>query len=592
MFLEFCVECSYVKRWPAGKMVHICEYLAESSQTQPNRVLTLCEGRQQTARKLLLRGAAFAAALQQQGLQSGDVVMLAANSSDHFLESLLAIASIGCIVAPVNLRWDIQEASKAISLCQASTILVDTANMRFLAAVHHASCSKLQHAVILGDSPLSAHDIQQLHAEAMISRHMNTPLQLQHAPHDAALICFTSGTTGQPKAALISHTALDHQSAAKIEVIGYHRQDCYLHTAPLFHIGGMSSAMAVLKAGGTHVFMGKFSARATLEAIRQHQITAIIAVPAMVSDLATEARASPSASRYPSMERVLVGAGAISQALQQDLQRIFPNADCFSAYGMTEACSSMTFRTLCSPPGMESPATSASGQEPERGVCVGLPPSGIEMAVLTGNDALQTSPSASSVVLGTGFGEILTKGPHVFTQYLGQPTATRQAFLPGSWFRTGDMGSIDAKGRVWLNGRSKDIVRTGGETVHPSQVEAALLQHPSVTAAAVFGLPHDRLGEQVAAVIVLDNGVAWDGRVLGTRTHSYSNTSAMSSGRIVQFCRLTLSAYKVPRVIVAQYEAFPLNASGKVMKLQIRQQLLALLNKSQDSHGSNVLSKL
>ena len=575
-------------------MVHICEYLAESSQTQPNKVLTSCDGRQQTARKLLLRVAAFAAALQQQGLQSGDVVMLAANSSDHFLESLLAITSIGCIVAPVNLRWDLQEASKAISLCQASTILVDTANMRYLAAVHHAGCSKLQHAVILGHSPPNAHDIQQLHAEAMISLHMNKPLQLQHAPHDAALICFTSGTTGQPKAALISHTALDHQSAAKIEVIGYHRQDCYLHTAPLFHIGGISSAMAVLKAGGTHVFMGKFSARATLEAIRQHQITAIVAVPAMVNDLATEARASPSASRCPSMERVLVGAGAISQALQQDLQKIFPNADCFSAYGMTEACSSMTFRTLCSPSpsGIDSPATIASGQETERGVCVGLPPSGIEMAVLTGNDAMQTSPSASSVVQGTGFGEILTKGPHVFTEYLGQPTATRQAFLPGAWFRTGDMGSIDTKGQVWLNGRLKDIVRTGGETVHPSQVEAALLPHPSVTAAAVFGLPHHRLGEQVAAVIVLDNGVAWNGRVLGTRIRSDSGTSALSSDTILHYCRQTLSAYKLPRVIAAQYEAFPLNASGKLMKLQIRQQLLALLGELQASYGPNMLSKL
>lgn len=577
----------------SGGMVHICEYLSTADNRHPSKVLTICQGRQQTARGLLSRVAAFGAGLEQQvGLQSGEVVVLAANSSDYFLESLLALSSIGCIVAPLNLRWDMQEISRAISLCHASTLLVDTANLRLLATLRQPSSVKHKHAVILGQVAHGALDSKHHHAEVLIDQYIDMPLQLQHAPEDAALICFTSGTTGQPKAALISHTALDHQSAAKIQVIGYHAKDRYLHTAPLFHIGGLSSALAVLKAGGTHVFMGKFSARTALDTIKQQHITAIIAVPAMISDLATEAKALPSSS-CSGMERVLVGAGGLPQALKKELGIMFPNADCFSAYGMTEACSSMTFKALCSQSDPPSPPSDMKMEAVEHGTCVGLPPAGIEMAVLTANSAEHLSLSHVATVNSSGSGEVLTRGPHVFTRYWDQQTATEQAFLPGLWLRTGDAGFIDKSGQVWLSGRLKDIVRTGGETVHPTQVEAVLLQHPSVTAATVLGLPHERLGEQVAAVIVLNRKAAWDGLLLGSQSECPSHCSIVTGDELLQTCHQALSGYKVPRTIAAQYEPLPLNASGKVMKLQVRQKLLATLSMvSDNSFTSCVMAKL
>lgn len=557
-------------------MVHICDYLKAADTRQCSKVVTLCQGRQLTAHQLLSRVAAFGTALQKQlGLQPGDVIVLAVNSSDYFLESLLAASSIGCIVAPLNLRWDMQEANQAIHLCQASTLLVDTANLHLLTLV---SQHPLKHAVILGQTSEDTHDSRHLDAEAMVAQHIHSPLQLQHASDDAALICFTSGTTGQPKAALISHTALDHQAAAKIQVIGYHAGDSYLHTAPLFHIGGLSSAMAVLKAGGTHVFMGKFSAKAALEAIHRHRITAIIAVPAMISDLAREATADPGSNSCQSMERVLVGAGGLTYTLEQQLRAIFPTADCFSAYGMTEACSSMTFKTLCTPPGTALPGSDVPMQAAEHGVKVGLPPAGIEMAVLSGNPTEPSSNAVSAVISSSGFGEVLTRGPHVFIRYWGQQTATQQAFLPGSWLRTGDAGYIDTEGQVWLSGRLKDIVRTGGETVHTNQVEAVLLQHPHVTAAAVFALPHERFGEQVAAVVVLDGAAGWNGFCLGSQMQCNSDCKLVTADALKQVCRQALASYKLPRVIAAQYESLPLNASGKVMKLQVRSSLLAALS--------------
>ena len=574
-------------------MVHVCEYLTALATRQPSKVLTECQGQNVTAGQTLLRVAALGAALQQQaGLHPGQTVVLAGNSSPFFLESLLAVSSIGGIVAPLNLRWDLSETIEAINLCEASTLLVDAANIHLLTLLNHSSCSKVKHAIFLGHMAPNTYNGKALHAEAMISQHTNAPLQLQHAPEDAALICFTSGTTGLPKAALISHTALDHQSAAKIQTVGYNAQDRYLHAAPLFHIGGLSSAMAVTKAGGTHVFMGKFSARAALSAIQQHQITAIIAVPAMIADLASEAKALSTPPSCPSMERVLVGAGGLSQDLLQDLQAMFPYADCHSAYGMTEACSSMTFKRLCSPSHAVLPASHSNQEDSQHAVCVGAPPVGIEMAVLTANNTVRTLESTGAVVTHAGYGEVLTRGPHVFTRYWGRQSATEQAFLPGCWLRTGDMGSIDAKGRVWLVGRLKDIIRTGGETVHPSQVEKVLLRHPSVAAAAVFGLPHERFGEQVAAVVVLDNDVAWEGPLLGSRMLCRSISLTLTSDDLMQFCRQALSAYKVPRIVAAQYEPLHLNASGKVMKSSIREQLVGHLKGAAGLPRANVVSKL
>ena len=572
-------------------MVHICQYLAAVDKGQPDKVLTICQGRQQTAQAVAWRVSAFASALQLQAkLQCGDVVMLAAKSTDYFLESLLAVSSLGCIVAPINLRWNAQEAASAINLCQPSILLVDTVHRHFLALLSDPECKCLKRAVVVGWDRQITDDSKLLYAETMIQQHRGAPLQTQHAPNDAALICFTSGTTGQPKAALISHTALHHQSQAKLRVVGYNAQDCYLHAAPLFHIGGLSSAMAVLLAGGKHVFMERFSPKPALDAIQQHRITAIIAVPAMISDLAREATAGAQQSACPSMERVLVGAGGLSQALQRQLQALFPNAACYSAYGMTEACSSMTFRTLHLPgSGVAQHGHRALEGPAEDGVCVGTPPPGIEMAVLKSDS--QASPCMSAIS-SIGYGEVLTRGSHVFSQYWGQPAATQQAMLPGSWLRTGDMGTIDQQGQVWLKGRLKDIIRTGGETVHPSEVETVLLQHPSIAAAAVFGMPHGRLGEQVAAVIVLDRA-AWDGLTLTSKSVlPTSSLPVLTSIDVIQHCRKRLSAFKLPRIIAAQHTPLLLNASGKIIKPLLSQQLHTAMQKRQVGGASATVSRL
>lgn len=568
-------------------MAHICQYLTAAVERTPEKVLTVCNGRQFTANQVLSRVAAFAAAIVKNvAVQPGDVVILAMNSTDRFLESLLAVTATGAVAAPINLRWSIAEVANAINLCQATTIFVDTANQQFLQLVGHRSCSCLQHAVLLTEQPAAAATANKQHdSEQLINHHMGAPVRLQHSPNGAALICFSSGTTGQPKGVLLSHKALHWQAMAKMRVVGYNASDVYLHAAPLFHIGGLSSAVAVLMAGGMHLFMGRFTAGNTLDVIQSSKVTAFIAVPAMMADLAAAAAATDTRTRpYSSVQRILVGAGAMSREVEHKVQAVFPNSAVYTAYGMTEACSSMTFKLLFDPKHSMKPLsllTNPAGLKdpPRSGVNVGSAPPGIEMSVLTssGGHLLCREDEAASHIDKIGEGELLTRGPHVMMQYWRQPAETASVMLPGGWLRTGDIGAIDPQGQVWLKGRMKDVIRTGGESVHAVEVEKALVQIPAIQAAAVFGLPDERFGEQVSAVIVLNKTYSWTG-ILQSPPPFSRPTVPLTMSFIKRFCQeAKLSSFKVPRAIAAQYKPLPLNASGKVTKLKLKEAMVSVM---------------
>ena len=599
-------------------MSHVCQYLSAAAGKSPNKLLTICGTRCKTAQQSLARVAALAAALTNTlGVKRGNVVVLALDSTDFFLESLLAIAAAGGISAPLNLRWSSTDAAAAVNLCQARLILLDASNLHFQDLVGSPSCTCCQQALLVGPQPDCVSFSGTYTSECLIQQGLGTQLQLKQSPDGAAIICFTSGTTGRPKGALISHTALHSQAMAKLMVVGYNHHDTYLHAAPLFHIGGLSSAIAVLMAGGIHVFMGRFNAATSLDVIAQHQITSFIAVPAMMADLTAAAASaasslpeqagSASPSRYPSVHRILMGAGGLSSQQVTKMQASFPQATVHSAYGMTEACSSMTFKLLVRPACNGShPSTGPTRPYADppvaSGVNVGAPPPGIEMAVLKSpfkthfKTADEASSSGATPAKGAneleassvGEGELLTRGPHVLMRYWGQPLETSQAMLPDGWMRTGDIGRVDADGSVWLKGRVRDVIRSGGETVFAVEVEQVLTQHPAVLAAAVFGIPHERFGEQVAAVLSLDKRFAWNGPLLGMPSTTPDPANCVTLASVQAFCRqANLSPYKLPRVIVAQHEPLPLNASGKTMKQQLKHALL----QGESIQGNSVLLK-
>lgn len=400
------------------------------------------------------------------------------------------------------------------------------------------------------------------------------------------------------------------QSLAKMVYAGYNSEDVYLHAAPLFHIGGLSSAVTALMTGATHVFLPRFTAAGAVAAIRAHRVTAFIVVPAMLLDLvnalggggsaaaaaATAAaagrRSEPSADPLlPSVKRILIGGGAMSDDLTAAVTGIFRGAKLTTAYGMTEACSSITWCPVTAPSGLAPPGA---------GQFVGRPVPGVEVAIrpLSGSDPSYppagplvtplAGPLVDPLADPLAEGEVLTRGLHVMLGYYADPAATAAAFLPGGWLRTGDLGRMDREGGLWLVGRLKDTVRSGGENVHASEVERVLVSHPGVLAAAVFGLPDERLGERVAACLVLHPRVVWEGSggVFSTRRSGESSgevvvsswgvgSKGMTADGVREFCaEAGLARFKLPRVVFAQWDPLPVNASGKVVKHVLKAAIL------------------
>ncbi|KAK9267479.1 hypothetical protein L1049_009905 [Liquidambar formosana] len=389
------------------------------------------------------------------------------------------------------------------------------------------------------------------------------------APEGIAIICFTSGTTGRPKGVAISHSALIVQSLAKIAIVGYGEDDVYLHTAPLCHIGGISSAMAMLMVGGCHVLTPKFEAKAALEAIEQHYVTSLITVPTIMADLISLIRINKTWKGGDTMRKILNGGGGLSMELIKDATKFFPKAKLLSAYGMTETCSSLTFMTLYDPTLKEScqglqkfnEIKSNSIHQPE-GVCVGKAAPHVE---------LRTCVKGSSYV-----GRILTRGPHVMLRYWDQIPARASDSSNEVWLDTGDIGSIDEYGNLWLIGRKNGRIKSGGENVYPEEVEAVLLQHPGVHGVVVVGLPDARLTEMVVACIQMKDNWRWADI---QSEHLVKNKELLLPNEILQhYCReMNLTGFKIPKIFILWRKPFPLTTTGKLRRDQVQREVMSHL---------------
>ncbi|MCO5576718.1 hypothetical protein L7F22_030534 [Adiantum nelumboides] len=505
------------------------------------------------------------------GLQCGDRVAIAALNSDRYLEWLIAVPCAGGIIAPLNYRWSSQEACEAVLQVEPTLIVVDQHCVELGLQIQHRF--PFLRMVTLGCSIKGA-----LEADSVL--HDTQDFRLFWAPENIALICFTSGTTGKPKGAAISHNAIVVQSLAKIAVVNYSASDVYLHTSPLCHIGGISSAHAILLVGGCHVFLPKFHALDALNAIKNYEVTAMITVPAMLKDLISQLYTRGfEETRIKSVQTILNGAGSLSLDILQRTARIFPMARILSAYGMTEACSSMSFITLCDPASRKDEQVLgfnyASGEpQPSHlgGFCVGRPAPHVEVIVST-----NTHVNGVRGYLHEE-GDVFVRGPNMMEMYWGE---MRLAFDDNGWFPTGDVGWMDRNGQLWLLGRKKDVIKSGGENVHCNEVEEILSRHPAIAAVAVAGVPDVRLGELVGAMVLLRDDWKWEHDIMhadGPDTYftEVDNQKVVSPHSMQLFCRHQgLSRYKIPKIWCQKLGAFVVTSTGKVRKDMVRKELAA-----------------
>lgn len=380
------------------------------------------------------------------------------------------------------------------------------------------------------------------------------PVALQ--ADDEALVMFTSGTTGRPKAALFTHrsvlTGLMHIQLSGAWVYPHilkhrgadafggteGRQSAALLAFPLFHVSGCYAVfLASLLRGGKVVILPKWDAGAALTLIEQEQIASFSGAPAMYWDML---RQDLTGRRLDSLLSVGAGGQAFAPSLYTSITTGFPRAVLGVGYGMTE-CSG----TVCTIAGAELDShMSASGK---------VFPS-VDVRIVDEQDV--------DVPLGEA-GEILLRGAMVMREYCKQPEATAEVLQDG-WLRTGDIGRLDAEGYLHLVDRKKYIVISGGENISCNEVEAAVMEHRSVAQTAAFGVPDERLGETVVVAVVLLEG------------------QALSEDALKRHIGERLAAYKVPQRVVF-LDSLPVNATEKVMRHELRRQFLAQLEVATDA---------
>ncbi|KAH9747738.1 2-succinylbenzoate--CoA ligase /(peroxisomal) [Citrus sinensis] len=524
---------------------HICQCLSRIAAVKRNSVVTITGNRYNTGQQFVQDVLNLARGLLEIGLRSGDIVAISALNSEWYLEWILAVAFIGGIVAPLNYRWSFKEASWAMTSIRPVMLVTDESSDSWYLELQHNPLPSLRWHVSLGSSSSDFVNKQDMLTTNILKGYSLRSLPFTHswAPEGAVIICFTSGTTGSPKGVVISHSALIVQSLAKIAIVGYGEDDVYLHTAPLCHIGGLSSAMAMLMVGACHVFIPKFESKSALEAVEQHCVTSLITVPAIMADLATLIRVKKTWKGRDSVKKILNGGG--------------------------ETSSSLTFMTLYDPT-LETPGqlpqafgnvTSNSVHQPQ-GVCVGKSAPHVELKVC--------SDGSSHV------GRILTRGPHVMLRYWDQFLAKPSVSTGEVWLDTGDIGSIDDSGNVWLVGRRNGRIKSGGENVYPEEVEAVLLQHPGIIGIVVVGIPNARLTEMVVACVRLRE--SWQWSESNCDQSSKNKELLLSSEVLRQHCReKNLTGFKAPRLFVLWRKPFPLTSTGKIRRDEVRREVMSHL---------------
>ena len=485
-------------------------------------------------------------------------VVFVANPCLELLECMLGCMGAGLVVVPLNWRWSLKDMCHALVDMQDAIvgIVVD------------------EHFEQVGESLLSSicdgNGIAEYVKLSAAPKAMQPLVTLSKAPHDVACIIFTSGTASKPKAAMLTHDNIIFQCYQKVACCGYRESDVYLHMAPLFHVGGLVSALAMTTAGARHVFMPspQFDACVALELIREHSCTSFIAVPTMLRDMLDTNDRCCQGRALDTVQRVLIGAGGLDESDAVRAQRMIPHATLLTAYGMTEACSSMSYNVIRS----GQPADGGGSMEH---VYVGEIPDGIHLGIA----------NSHGYVHHEGKGEIVTRGRHVFYSYYTGKTTGK--ILPdflcdacgNTWFRTGDLGLIADGNKLWLSGRLKDVIKSGGENVAAAEVERTLMKHPDIVECSVYAIPDARWGEAVAAAVVCGSATIPNGRLLVT-----PSLHGTVYQRIKAHCmQCSLSPFKIPKYIMLCSTALPRNATGKVVKHALQKATMDVM--ARDSHS-------
>jgi long-chain acyl-CoA synthetase len=500
---------------------NLATILTETTLAAPDAPVCRFGGNSTRYRELDEQSGRLAAGLQAAGLAPGQVVAVQLPNLPQFLIAYFGALKAGLVVLPLNPLLMAPELEYHLG-DSAAALLIGSEGMHAEAVKACETTGVPLYLVSRGPGPLP--EGTRPFTELFGATPLDEPGGVPRGPDDTAVLVYTSGTTGKPKGAELTHFQLYMNSTIAGGLFGVRSDDVVLAVLPFFHVFGLSSVINVfVRFGGCLSILPRFQPAAALDAIEADRCTVIGGVPTMLHALAQQ----DISGRDLSALRVAVSGGA---SLPEDILRTFEDRyriEVLEGYGMTETASSCT-----------------SNRPGDRKVLsIGKPMWGVRMRVC--DRVGRTLPAGREHV-----GEILIRGHNVMKGYLGRPEATAETLRDG-WLHSGDLGYMDEDGFYFIVDRAKDLVIRGGYNVYPREIEEVLYAHPAILEAAVIGKPDERLGEEVVAVVALRPG------------HD------VSAGDIIAYTRERLAAYKYPREIRFMAE-LPKGPSGKILKSALR----------------------
>jgi long-chain acyl-CoA synthetase len=482
-----------------------------------------------------INGAAcqVAAALQQMGIQKGDKVAISCLNLPYFPMVYYGILKAGAVVVPLNvllkrkeIAYHLQDSDAKAYFCFEGTPELPMGEEGYHGFEQTETC---QHMVLITGDPKAESPYHRVPTLGQVMAQQSPQFDtIQTMPDDTAVILYTSGTTGHPKGAELTHVNMFLNAQVTADMLQYRSEDITLIVLPLFHSFGQTVLMngGVLK-GMTSVLLPRFDPEAVLGLMQQEHVSVFAGVPTMYWGLLNY----PGADNFDLKQiaddlRVCVSGGSsLPVKVLEDFEAKF-NAPILEGYGLSESSPVASFNQL--------------GQLRKPG-SIGTPVWGIEMCIADEN---------GQVVEPGTLGEILIRGHNIMKGYYQRPEVNAEVLRDG-WLHTGDVGKMDEDGYFYIVDRTKDMIIRGGYNVYPREIEEVLMQHSSVSMVAVVGIPHDEHGEEIKAFVVKKAG------------------AEVSEAELLAWGKEQMAAYKYPRLLEFR-EALPMNATGKILKKELR----------------------
>jgi len=516
----------------AGQEGGVAAFLINQAAAQGSHPAAVHNGKTYTYGELLLRATAIAAELRRRGIKRGERVGVLFPNHPDYIASFFAATGIGAVVIPINPLLKSEEIAHILSDANARAVIVHERGLGEVSAAC-AQLKELEHLLVL---TYEQKDLQ-LALPGRISA-VTLPgdglaeAGKKHQPFswqshldiaaDLAVLVYTSGTTGKPKGAMLTHSNLLAAVDMSHKVLSIAKDDKFIVIIPMCHIYGLTVVMlGLMSKGGTLAIVEKFDAASTLKLIESERVTLLPAVPAIYQFLLMELEKND--YDLSSLRACLSGASSMPLEMFAPLVAKFPGAF-LEGYGLTETSSVVAINPV-------------DGVK-KRG-SVGVPLGTVEVAIVSPDgERLPHTPQH--------IGEIAVKGANVMRGYFGKPEATAECLKDG-WFFTGDLGYRDEEGYLFIVGRTKEMIIRGGQNIYPREIEDVIMRLPEVAEVAVVGVPDQYMGERVKAVIAL------------------RPDKTLDEDTVKAFCAASLAEYKVPR-LVEFVQALPRNSTGKVLK--------------------------